>query len=94
MNIQNQLKITPHRVAALAETFDDQDIAEIFGIAESSVKALLIEARFARRHWVVRCNRTGRRIAARSQRGAYRMVCLLGFVDWDWWPESEPEVAA
>ena len=35
----------------------------------------------------IRCNRTGRRIEARSQRGAYRMACLLGLTDWDWWPE-------
>ena len=88
MDAQRPQKITPDRVAALAETHEDDEIASILGISENHVRLMLTASTAARRRWHIRCNRTGRRIEARSQRGAYRMACLLGLTDWDWWPEG------
>ena len=91
MDAQRPQKITPDRVAALAETHEDDEIASILGISENHVRLMLTASAATRRRWHIRCNRTGRRtgrrIEARSQRGAYRMACLLGLTDWDWWPE-------
>lgn len=94
MKEQRQKTITPQRIATLAETFEDEDIAEILGITTGLVRTMLAQSQRPRRRWIVRCNRTGRRIEVRSQRGAYRIVCQLGLVDWDWWPETAQGVQA
>lgn len=88
MQAHRQTTITPHHIAALAETFEDEEIAEILCIPLGLVRTMLARSQKPRRRWHVRCNRTGRQIETRSQRGAYRMVCLLGWTDWDWWPEA------
>ncbi len=80
-------EITPSRILALCETRDPEDVASILNIPQSQVDAVL-KQNGKLRQWVVRCNKTGRTAGARSERGAYRAAHLLGFTDWDCWPEG------
>ena len=83
MNVR--VSINPRRVAQMADTFDLDDIAEILGLTVSEVKQLLAQAGRPEQPWVLRCNKSGRTWSCRSRRAAYRLVCLYGLTQWDWW---------
>lgn len=78
----------PHtraRLVQMADTLDADEIALRTGYDEEDIQYVLDHARVRlQAQWWVRCNRTGRTFMARSKRGAYRLVCLRGLVDWDW----------
>lgn len=73
------------RLVQMADTLDAEEIALRTGYDEEDVQYVLDHAGVRlKSQWWVRCNRTGRSFVARSKRGAYRLVCLKGLVDWDW----------
>lgn len=73
------------RLVQLADTLDVEAIAQLTGYDEEDIQYVLDHAGVSRQaQWWVRCNRSGRSYVARSKRGAYRLVCLKGLVDWEW----------
>ena len=73
------------RIVQMSDTLDVDDIALRTGYDEDDIQAALDHAGLRRApRWWVRCNRTGRTFTAGSKRGAYRLVCMKGLVDWDW----------
>ncbi len=76
---------TRTRLIQMADTLDADEIARRTGLDEEDIQHVLDQAGVRQTaRWWVRCNRTGRTFAARSKRGAYRLVCLKGLTDWDW----------
>jgi hypothetical protein len=79
------VKVTLDRIMALAETHEPDDIAEILHIPVGQVNALMSKAPPQRCAWFIECNKTGRRWKARTERGAYRLACILGLTDYKFW---------
>lgn len=76
---------TRARLVQMADTLDADEIALRTGYDEEDIQFVLDHAQVRRQsQWWVRCNRMGRCFVARSKRGAYRLVCLKGLVDWEW----------
>jgi hypothetical protein len=73
------------RVEEMAELLTAEQIAELLLVDEEDVAEILERFRPRAVDWIVQCNRTGRWWVARTQRGAYRRVCLEGLTDWDCW---------
>jgi hypothetical protein len=73
------------RIASLAELHSADQIAARLMMDAEDVAEILERFRPRAVDWIVQCNRTGRWWAARTQRGAYRRVCLEGLTDWDCW---------
>lgn len=72
------------RVIELSHLHDATEIAEIANVPLGMVRSIL-DAIPPSEMWWLRNNRTGRCwTRLRSDRGAYRLVCLLGLTDWDW----------
>jgi hypothetical protein len=73
------------RVEEMAELLTAEQMADRLLVDPEDVAEVLERFRPRTVDWIVRCNRTGRWWAARTQRGAYRRVCLEGLTDWDCW---------
>lgn len=70
------------RIRGLAETFEPEDIASTLRISIGDVNRALAD--IPRGKWWVRCNKTGSTRIVYGKRGAYRLVQMLGWTDWDW----------
>ena len=73
------------RVEEMAELLTAEQIADRLLVDPEDVAEVLERFRLRAVDWIVQCNRTGRWWVARTQRGAYRRVCVQGLTDWDCW---------
>lgn len=88
-------RISPHlraadarRVNAMALHMDPEDIAGTLGVPLAEVLDIVRrDARAAR--WIGRCDRTGRTVAALTERGAYLRAQIAGFADWTLYGEAK-----
>lgn len=71
-----------NRIRGLAESFEPDDIAEILRIPRADVDRALDGQ--SRGRWWIRNTKTGAVRTTFSRRGAYRLVCLLGWTEWQW----------
>lgn len=79
--------VSPARLRRMAESMTTAQIADAVGLEPDDVEHILAGTKGGSQTWILRCARSGRSWRLRSQRAAYRQVCLLGLVDWDWHPE-------
>lgn len=69
-------------IRRMADSFEPDEIATMMRIPQHQVTQALETLSHGK--WWGRCNRTGRIVTADGQRGIYRRVCTLGWVDWSW----------
>ena len=82
----SQTAYDARRINSMALHMEPEDIANQIGAPLDAVLAIIKRDSRARR-WVARCNRTGRTIAAMTERGAYLRAQIAGFADWDLYGE-------
>ena len=70
------------RIRGLAESFEIEDIAATLHISVGDVQRALDG--MPRAKWWIRCNKSGAVRITYGRRGAYRLICLLGWTDWEW----------
>lgn len=70
------------KIKTMADTMDEDEIADLCRCSIGQVRLALQDTK-AKPWWVID-NKTGRTWQPRSQRGAYRIVCMHGLTDWDW----------
>ncbi len=77
----------PNRtISSMALHMAPADVADRLELPLAYVLSVL-GAKRDDRTWFARCNRTGRKIAAATERGAYLRAQLAGFADWELYGE-------
>lgn len=79
-------QVDVRRIQEMALHMEPDDIAERLGIDVRQV--MEIQRRNGSRRWIARCDRTGQKITAYTERGAYLRAQIAGFSDWTLYGEA------
>ena len=81
MTRRTPVDVPPRVVASMALHMEPEDVADRLKVPIAFVLEVLGRRRDGRR-WIARCDRTGEKITAFTERGAYLRAQIAGFADW------------